>query len=209
MADWRETDFDAAAMEPYVDWFGFMAYDLHGVCEYRFQQRSSLPSLTPLGAGESDSKKKIVRGQAEASEIYTNIIPLAFAGLNFSKINFGMAIYGRGFKLRDPNCRSMDGSCYWDAGNEPGTCTSFSGVLSYDEIQEKVATAKRNGNAQPVLDPTTMMKSFTWGLNNEHWIGYDDEDTWEMKRDNLADKYGFGKWLYYPYMAHLVSRFRT
>lgn len=24
-------DFDALSMQPYVDWFGFMAYDLHGV----------------------------------------------------------------------------------------------------------------------------------------------------------------------------------
>jgi chitinase len=29
----EKTDFDAAAMQQYVDWFGFMAYDLHGVCE--------------------------------------------------------------------------------------------------------------------------------------------------------------------------------
>jgi chitinase len=34
VANWREIDFDAAAMQEYVDWFGFMAYDLHGVCKY-------------------------------------------------------------------------------------------------------------------------------------------------------------------------------
>lgn len=49
--------------------------------------------------GASDSKSKIVRGQAEADEIYKDIIPLSFAGLDFSKINFGMAIYGRGYEL--------------------------------------------------------------------------------------------------------------
>jgi hypothetical protein len=87
----------------------------------------------------------------------------------------------------------MDGSCSWIGGNEPGVCTSFSGVLSYDEIQGLVADAKRMGKPGPVLDRDKMMKSLTWGANNENWIGYDDEDTWEMKRDALASKYGFGK----------------
>jgi len=103
-----------------------------------------------------------------------------------------MAIYGSGYELADPSCGSMDGNCYWIDGNEPGICTSFSSVvLSYDEIQEKVANSKRNGSPTPVLDGNTMMKHFSWGQNGEHWIGYDDEETWEMKRDNIANKYGF------------------
>lgn len=28
---WYLRYYDAIAMQPYVDWFGFMAYDLHGV----------------------------------------------------------------------------------------------------------------------------------------------------------------------------------
>lgn len=72
-------------------------------------------------------------------------------------------------------------------------CTSFSGVLSYGEIQGLVADAERSDRPGPVLDSNKMMKSLTWGVNNENWIGYDDEETWEMKRNNLANKYGFGK----------------
>ncbi len=30
-------------------------------------------------------------------------------------------------------------------------------------------------------------------------IGYDDEQTWEMKRDNLVNKYGFGEC--WPYLV--------
>ncbi len=86
----------------------------------------------------------------------------------------------------------MDGSCAWTEGSEPGDCTSFSGVLSYDEIMIKVADAKRRGKPGPVLDNKTMMKYFTWGERQENWIGYDDADTWQMKKTNLADKYGFG-----------------
>lgn len=166
-------DFDALAMQPYVDWFGFMAYDLHGVWA-------------------SDEKHKKVRGQTEADEIYMDIIPLSFAGLDFSKINFGMALYGRGYKLADPKCSTMDGSCSWTDGSEAGEYTSFSGVLALDEIVQKVAEAKQQGAPGPTLDSKKMMKYFTWGQNGDNWIGYYDKETWEMKKANLADKYGFG-----------------
>ncbi|KAL1896124.1 hypothetical protein Sste5346_004866 [Sporothrix stenoceras] len=170
---WYLRYYDAVAMQPYVDWFGFMAYDLHGVWA-------------------SDSKSKIVKGHTDADEIYKDIIPLAFDGLDFSKINFGMAIYGRGFTLADPNCRTMDGNCSWTGGNEAGICTDFSGVLSYDEIQKKVSDAKFQNKPGPTLDRTTMMKYFTWGDKQQNWIAYDDQETWQLKKANLADKYGFG-----------------
>ncbi|CAK7230756.1 hypothetical protein SEUCBS140593_007695 [Sporothrix eucalyptigena] len=169
---WYLRYYDAVAMQPYVDWFGFMAYDLHGVWA-------------------SDSKSKIVRGHTDADEIYKDIIPLAFDGLDFSKINFGMAIYGRGFTLKDPGCRTMDGNCSWTGGNEAGICTDFSGVLSYDEIQQKIADAKLQNRPGPSLDATTMMKYFTWGDKQQNWIGYDDQETWQLKQASLADKYGF------------------
>lgn len=133
-----------------------------------------------------------VRGQTDATEIAKDIVPLAFDGLDFSKINFGMALYGRSFTLADPACRAMDGSCSWTAGSTPGDCTSFSGVLSYDEIEQKVADARLHGKSGPVLDSTAMMKYFTWGAHQENWIGYDDAETWQLKKTQLADKYGFG-----------------
>ncbi|KJR82025.1 uncharacterized protein SPSK_02915 [Sporothrix schenckii 1099-18] len=175
---WYLRYFDAVAMQPYVDWFGFMAYDLHGVWA-------------------SDSKSKLVRGHTDAEEIYKDIIPLSFDGLDFRKINFGMAIYGRGFTLADPKCRAMDGTCSWTGGNEAGICTDFSGVLSYDEIQQKILDAQRQNRAGPTLDPTTMMKYLTWGDKQQNWIGYYDQETWQLKKTNLADKYGFGGTLFW------------
>lgn len=51
-----------------------------------------------------------MRGQSEADEILKDIIPLSFAGLDFSKINFGMAIYGRGYELAGASSlRNADG----------------------------------------------------------------------------------------------------
>jgi chitinase len=89
---WYMRYFDAKGMEPHVSWFNFMTYDLHG-------------------AWDSDIKYgKVVRGQADLTEIRNNIIPLAFADMNMSKINFGMAYYGRGYKLAGKSLRLFSSS---------------------------------------------------------------------------------------------------
>jgi chitinase len=79
---WYLRWFDAKGMEPYVDYFGFMAYDLHGFWDADVETLGSL-----------------VRGQADVREIYNNTLPLYYAGLDPSKINFGLAWYGRGYTL--------------------------------------------------------------------------------------------------------------
>lgn len=79
---WYLRYFDAKGLEPYVDHFGFMAYDLHGFWD-----------------ADVDALGSIVRGQADVREIYNNTIPLAYAGLDPGKIVFGVAWYGRGYTL--------------------------------------------------------------------------------------------------------------
>jgi chitinase len=69
-------------MQPYVDWFGFMVYDLHGYWD---------ADVATLGS--------IVRGQADVREIYNDTIPLFYNQLDPSKINLGVAWYGRGYTL--------------------------------------------------------------------------------------------------------------
>lgn len=75
---WYLRGFDAKAMEPYVDFFGFMAYDLHGFWD---------ADIETLGSK--------VRGQTDIREIYNDTLPLWFDHLDPSKINFGLAYYGR------------------------------------------------------------------------------------------------------------------
>lgn len=50
---WYLRGFDAVSMQPYVDWFGFMAYDLHGSWD---------SDVLALGS--------LVRGQTDIQEIY-------------------------------------------------------------------------------------------------------------------------------------------
>lgn len=152
---WYARWFDAKAMEPYVDFFGFMAYDLHGSWDM---------DVRTLG--------KIVRGQADIREIATDTIPLWFDSLNPAKINFGLAMYGRGYTLADASCNSM--GCSFAEASKPGVCTGFDGVLSLVEIKnllkEKGWTSRYNSDA--------LMKEL---VNGDQWIGYDDEETFAAK----------------------------
>ncbi|EMR68912.1 putative oviduct-specific glyco protein [Eutypa lata UCREL1] len=124
---WYLRWFDAKAMEPYVDYFGFMAYDLHGFWD---------ADVETLGS--------IVRGQADVREIYNNTLPLYYAGLDPSKINFGLAWYGRGYTLSRPS--------------KPGKCTNSAGVLSLTEIKNLI----KEKNIEPRLNSESMMKELVW-----------------------------------------------
>ncbi|KAL2134442.1 hypothetical protein VTI74DRAFT_154 [Chaetomium olivicolor] len=162
---WYLRWFDAKAMEPYVDFFGFMAYDLHGSWDQ---------DVKALG--------KRVRGQADIREIANNTIPLWFDGLNPAKINFGLAMYGRGYTLANPSCNQL--LCSFNGPSKPAPCTNFPGVMSLLEIQQLI---KRRGLTPQYL-PDSMMKQITW---DDQWIGYDDDETFAAKKA-WADSRCFG-----------------
>ena len=117
---WYLRGFDPKAMEPYVDFFGFMGYDLHGYWD---------ADIRTLGS--------TVRPQTDIREIDKGLLPLWFAGVNPAKVNFGMAYYGRGYTLSDPACPWM--GCSFSGPNRAGRCTGFDGVLSnYGEIAMEI-----------------------------------------------------------------------
>ncbi|KAI9150631.1 Chitotriosidase-1 [Paramyrothecium foliicola] len=153
---WYLRWFDAKAMEPYVDFFGFMAYDLHGSWDQ---------DVKALGMK--------VRGQADIREISNNTVPLWFDGLNPAKINFGLAMYGRGYTLADPKCNDL--LCPFSGPSKPGPCTQFQGVMSLYEIKQLI---KQRGLTPKHLSDS-MMKQITW---DDQWIGYDDEETFAAKK---------------------------
>lgn len=153
---WYLRGFNAKAMEPYVDFFGFMAYDLHGSWD---------ADVKTLGS--------IVRGQADIREIYNDTLPLWFDALDPAKINFGLAYYGRGYTLTDPACNYI--GCSFSGPSLPGPCTNYAGVLSLVEIESYIKTK----NLVPELLKASMMKQITW---DDQWIGYDDSDTIALKK---------------------------
>ncbi|KAF2705719.1 glycoside hydrolase family 18 protein [Pleomassaria siparia CBS 279.74] len=162
---WYLRHFDAKAMEGSVDFFGFMAYDLHGPWD------KNQKTITP-----------VVRGQSEIPEIASNTIPLWFAELDLSKINFGVALYGRGYTLADPSCNTL--GCPFSGASKPGACSHSEGVMGLTEIKDLI---KKKGLTPRYL-PKEMMMEITW---DDQWIGYDNADTIARKKA-WADDMCFG-----------------
>lgn len=107
---------------------------------------------------------KQVRGQADIREISNNTVPLWFGGLDPKKINFGLAMYGRGYTLSDKNCNSL--LCSFAGPSKKGECTDSDGVMSLGEIQ---ALIKKKG-LKPTYLKDSLMKQITW---DDQWMGYD------------------------------------
>ncbi len=138
-------------MEQYVDWFGFMAYDLHGSWD---------AEVKTIGA--------LVRAQTDLRDITNNTLPLWFDKLDPAKVNLGLAYYGRGFTLADNSCNYM--GCSFSGPSKPAPCTNFEGVMSHREIKQLI----KDKGLTPTLVAEAQVKQVTW---DDQWIGYDDDDT--------------------------------
>jgi chitinase len=162
---WYLRGFKPAAMQEHVDFMGFMAYDLHGPWD---------TDVRTLGS--------IVRPQTDITEIDKNLKPLWFDGVDPSKINLGLAYYGRTYKLTDPACGRMGCSFISGEGGAVGSCTNTAGVLSNREIRRMIDEEK----IQPYFNETAMVKYFTYAGNS--WVGYDDAETYALKEAFANDR---------------------
>ena len=102
------------------------------------------------------------------------------------RINFGPALYGRGYTLEDPSYDQAHGTCYFTAGNKPGLCTRLEGIISLTEIRALIES--KGLEPVPLGDGTTMMKQITW---DDKWIGFDDEAS-ILEKLNYANAHCFG-----------------
>ncbi|KAF2492808.1 glycoside hydrolase [Lophium mytilinum] len=152
---WYLRGMDPKAMEPYVDWFGFMGYDLHGAWD---------AAANTIGA--------TVRPQSDIRDIDNDLVPLWFDDLDPHKVNFGLAYYGRGYTVSDKKCMYM--GCAFTGPSKAGSCTQTEGFLSDQEIRNIIESK----GLYPEMIPNTTVKQITW---EDQWIGYDDQETFDMK----------------------------
>uniref|UniRef100_A0A0C4DIB2 chitinase n=1 Tax=Fusarium oxysporum (strain Fo5176) TaxID=660025 RepID=A0A0C4DIB2_FUSOF len=110
-----------------------------------------------------------------------NTIPLWFGGLDPKKLNFGLALYGRGYTVADKSCNNL--GCSFVGPSKKGECTDSDGVMSLGEIKNLI---KKGVKSTYLKD--SMMKQITF---DDQWIGYDDEETFADKKA-WADGYCFG-----------------
>ena len=123
-----------------------------------------------------------MRAQTSIKDIGSSTIPLWYDGVPPSKINLGIAFYGRGYTLSEKNCRDI--GCPYTGGSKPGPCTDSVGVLSLREIAQLV----RDKIAIPKLLPDLMIKQIAW---DDQWIGYDDQETITLK-EKWGDEHCLG-----------------
>ncbi|KAI1749014.1 hypothetical protein F4782DRAFT_514853 [Xylaria castorea] len=153
---WYLRWFDPIAMEPYVDFFGLLSYDLHGPWD------KAIKDVGP-----------VIIGQTNIPELANWTLPLWYDKIDPSKVNMGLAYYGRGYTVDDVNCVHV--GCKWTGPSRPGPCTAFGGVMSLREIEDLIPQI----GVKPILDSEAMMKYLVW---SDQWIGYDDSETIAMKK---------------------------
>ncbi|KAJ9217970.1 CAZyme family GH18 [Paecilomyces variotii] len=164
---WYLRWFDVKKLESVVDEFNLMAYDLHGTWDRD----------DPIGP--------YVYAHTNLTEI-TEALDLFWRNdIDPSKINLGLAFYGRTFELSTPLCATA--GCEWKGPAPKGDCTGTAGILSYREIQAIVAQS----DISPHYDEDAGVYSITYGKGGAYWASFDDTISFEAKID-LANKYGLG-----------------
>ncbi|KAH8886158.1 glycoside hydrolase [Thozetella sp. PMI_491] len=156
--------FNVPALAKYVDFFNYMAYDVHG------------------WGVDSGAAQRIVRYPADIRDISTYFLPIWASGIDPNLINLGVPLYGRGYTVNQ-SCQKV--GCRAIGPSKSGSCFKDStGVMVLTDIKQAVSANK----ATTVLDRNSMQKYATWG---NQWMGYDDAATLALKL-GWADKVCLG-----------------
>jgi GH18 family chitinase len=164
VAYWYLRHFDIKKLQPHVDWFNLMSYDLHGSWDK-----------------ENKWIGNYLNSHTNLTEI-TEYFDLMWRNdINPDKVVMGLGFYSRTFKPSDPGCtdacskpKTDADCCKFSTVGDRGPCTHEYGVLSNGEIDEVL---KETG-ATPKLDQEAAVQIVK--VNGE-WITYDNVDSWKLK----------------------------
>ncbi|EEP82318.1 conserved hypothetical protein [Uncinocarpus reesii 1704] len=152
---WYLRGFNLVEMEPHLDWFNIMTYDIHGVWD------RNVTSIGPYAYAHTN-----------LTEIQMGLELLWRNNINPGRVVMGLGFYGRSFTMKDPNC--LDPGCEFSDGARGGECTGTPGVLSAAEIVEII----KNG-ANVRTDETAAVNIVTWDTNQ--WVSWDNAHTLKKK----------------------------
>ncbi|KAG2419068.1 hypothetical protein HFD88_002172 [Aspergillus terreus] len=156
---WYLRGFDLIHIEPYVDWFNVMTYDIHGVCDKTV-----------------DDFKSKAYAHTNLTEINSGLELLWRNNINPERVVMGLGFYGRSFTMENPDC--MTPGCRFKDGGRQGECTGQSGVLSAAEIHKILNTTK---DVSIQFDKDAAVKIATW--DKDQWVSWDDKETLKLKVD--------------------------
>ena len=166
-------------MEPYLDWFNMMTYDIHGVWD------ASIDSLGP-----------IAQAHTNLTEIKMGLELLWRNNINPERVVLGLGFYGRSFTMKDPGCMTAGGE--FSEGANGGACTGTPGVLSAAEINEVIAKG-----ATVTYDEKAAVKIVTWDSNQ--WVSFDDTQTLGSKIDFAHQHCLGGQVLSFRFLPFITS----
>ncbi|PYH88797.1 glycoside hydrolase, partial [Aspergillus ellipticus CBS 707.79] len=155
---WYLQHFDLTAIEPSVDWFNVMDYDLHGTWDIGDKWTGAY-----------------LNAHTNLTEIKTAMDLLWGVDIKPSKVNMGMAFYGRSYTISSSSC-AEPGCPYLSAGNT-GTCSESAGVLFNSEIEDIISEY----DLTPTLYKDAAVKTIHW--DTDQWVSFDDEETWKIKAE--------------------------
>ncbi|XP_040573319.1 probable chitinase 10 [Lepeophtheirus salmonis] len=162
--------YDVPELSKYLDFLNVMTYDFHGQWENEVGHNSP---LFPLNSASNKEKKLTV--DYAVKEWVRKGAPL-------EKINVGMPVYGRTFKLKD-NAK-FDIGAEAVSGGDAGRYTGEEGFLSYYEICDFL----HQDNTTLVWDNEQQVP---FAYRGDQWVGFDDERSLRTKVDWLKTE-GFG-----------------
>lgn len=134
---WYLQHFDLAGIQPHVDWFNLMSYDLHGTWDSASQFVG--PYIAP---------------HTNLTEIDLGLDLLWRAGVTSDKVVLGQGWYGRSFTLSSPSCNTPNGVCQFSGPADAGPCSKAAGILDNQEINDIIS----KNNLKPVWDKTAGIK---------------------------------------------------
>ncbi|CAF3814781.1 unnamed protein product, partial [Rotaria sp. Silwood1] len=162
-----EADYEIDKISQYLDFVNLMPYDLQAGS---WKNTTSLH--TPLYANPQD-KKQIIFNQNWTINYWIQ------HGMSKEKINMGLILYGRTFKLFNSSNADI-GAPTLEPG-EPGKYTREKGLLSYYEICEKF------NNDQWIHKYDDVQKSM-YAYNEKMWIGYNNIHTLTIRVNYINEK---------------------
>ncbi|KAJ4179366.1 hypothetical protein NW767_014633 [Fusarium falciforme] len=151
---WYLQHFDIVRLEPYVDFFNMMTYDLHGTWD------KPIKSIGPY-----------LNAHTNLTEIEDTMTLLWRNKMDPEKIVLGTGFYGRAFTASSRDC--LKPGCRYESGAPRQKCSNEVSVMMNSEIMDD----KR----QTQLEKKAAVKSLVF--DDDNWVAYDDEETLKMKVD--------------------------
>lgn len=162
--------YDIPKIQKYLDFVNLMSYDYHG---------GSFSNI--IGHNSPLYARKGEKGDERTFNVNWSAHYWVLNGLPKMKLNIGLAMYGRGFRLANNSC-TVPG-CLSIGPNSPGQYTREAGFLSYYEICDLI---NKGAKVSIIKD-----QKVPYLVYNGEWIGYDDVKSLTVKIDWLKkNKFG-------------------